>query len=87
MHTFENKNMWVTSEQAMDSKDLILNATSQKNEIKVGMRIVVKNIREGLSSRNERVLPLLCSFVTPLTIVASLLHMSLLQLAQSKHSN
>ncbi len=57
MHTFENKNMWVTSEQAMDSKDLILNATSQKNEIKVGMRIVVKNIREGLSLETKEFCP------------------------------
>ncbi len=80
-NTFENKNMWVTIEKAMDSKDLILNATSQNNAIKIGMRIFLKNICEETSSETKEFLPLLCSFVAPLTIVAPLL-----QLAQSKHS-
>ncbi len=57
MHTFENKNMWVTSEEAIDCKDLILNPTSQNNAIKVGMRIVVKNICEGLSSETKEFCP------------------------------
>jgi hypothetical protein len=57
MHTFENKNMWVTIEEAMDSKDLISNATSQNKAIKVGMRIFVKNIHEGLSSETKKFCP------------------------------
>jgi hypothetical protein len=47
----------VTSEEAMDSKDLISNPTSQNNAIKVGMRIVVKNICEELFSKTKEFCP------------------------------
>jgi hypothetical protein len=53
----KTKNMWVTIEEAMDNKDLILNATSENNEIKVGIRIFVKNICESLSLETKEFCP------------------------------
>ncbi len=71
-------------EKTMNNKDLILNATSQNDVIKVGMGRFEKNALEFwmLTFKNEtRVVPLQHLFVAPFAIVVLPL-----QLAQFEHS-
>ncbi len=71
-------------EKTMNNKDLILNASSQNDVIKVGIRIFEKNALEFwmLTFKNEaKIFPLQHFFVAPFAIVVLPL-----QLAQFEHS-
>jgi hypothetical protein len=71
-------------EKTMNNKDLILNATSQNDVIKVGTRRFEKNALEFwmLTFKHEtRIFPLQHFFVAPFAIVVFPL-----QLAQFEHS-